>query len=470
MARFATSVVARPVNAAASSSRLPSTAASRIPPPHTRQIAQPTAPKRAMLAAPPPVLAGPMALPRSLSHSDVFGPTIARNEEQALTRECKDRVGDALKSGRDPLDAGSIYPTEEAALGSYYLFYSGVRQNLPEIKPLQDVLPITDQAPRTRVVDIPGQGKGVLASRSFQTGELVVAERPLLVQPAVDMSLNLSARNGGSQTVNMRNWCLTQLVREKVRPQDRAAMQALHNAHSTDPADFAGIFDTNALTIPRLPGHNAPYGALCAHLARINHSCTPNTYWRWDTRTYAVHLYAARPIAEGEQLSIPYVPLLAPQAKRADQLLDRYIFRCTCPSCTGSRAVRAASDARRASLKTFVDTAHTHAEGALNATSSKTVAQAAEDAQAEQYFFADVWSPIFRYATRAALALGDAQSAAMWAKRAAKLTRVVTGSDGGWMSVAMSPQSMPGWGRMSAPGSDAVGLSSVIEAMQDLQF
>ena len=62
--------------------------------------------------------------------------------------------------------------------------------------------------------------------------------------------------------------------------------------------------------------------------------CTPNTYWRWDTRTYAVHLYAARPIAEGEQLSIPYVPLLAPQEKRADQLLDRYIFRCTCPSCT----------------------------------------------------------------------------------------------------------------------------------------
>ena len=209
-----------------------------------------------MLAAPPPLSSPmPVSLPMSLSHSDVFGPTIARNEEQALTRECKDRVGDALKSGRDPLDAGSIYPTEDAALGSYYLFYSGVRQNLPEIKPLEDVLPITDPAPRTRVVDIPGQGKGVLASRSFQTGELVVAERPLLVQPAVDMSLNLSARNGGSQTVNMRNWCLSQLIREKVRPQDRAAMQALHNAHSTDPADFAGIFNTNALTIPRLPGH-----------------------------------------------------------------------------------------------------------------------------------------------------------------------------------------------------------------------
>lgn len=223
-----------------------------------------------MLAAPPP-LSHPATLPRSLSHSDVFGPTIARNEEQALTRECKDRVGDALKSGRDPLDAGSIYPTQDAALGSYYLFYSGVRQNLPEIKPLEDVLPMPDPAPRTRVMDIPGQGKGVLAARSFQTGELVVAERPLLVQPAVDMSLNIS-RNGGSQTVDMRNWCLSQLIREKVRPQDRQAMQSLHNAHSTDPADFAGIFNTNALTIPRLPGHNAPYGALCAHLARINHS------------------------------------------------------------------------------------------------------------------------------------------------------------------------------------------------------
>ena len=132
--------------------------------------------------------------------------------------------------------------------------------------------------------------------------------------------------------------------------------------------------------------------------------------------------------------------------------------------------MRAASDARRASLKTFVDTAHTHSQGALNSESSKVVAQAAKDAQAEQYFFADVWSPIFRYATRAALALGDAQSSSMWAKRAAKLTRVVTGDDGGWMSVAIAPQSMPGWGRMSAPGTDAVGLSAVVEAMQDLQF
>ena len=132
--------------------------------------------------------------------------------------------------------------------------------------------------------------------------------------------------------------------------------------------------------------------------------------------------------------------------------------------------MRAASDARRASLKNFVDNAHKLSEGPLNGPSSKVVAQAAKDAQTEQYFFADVWSPIFRYATRSALALGDAQSARMWAKRAAKLTRVVTGSDGGWMSVAMAPESMPGWGRMSATGSDTVGLAGVVEAMQDLQF
>jgi hypothetical protein len=186
-----------------------------------------------------------------------------------MLQDCKDRVGEALHSGRDPVESGQIYPSTNAALGSYYLFYSGVKQSLPDFKSLDEILPSPTVKPRTLVQDIPGQGKGVLAARSFQAGELIAAERPLLVLPAVDMSLALGS---GSRTVNMRNWGLSSLVRNSMKRADQEAVAALHNAHSTDARDYAGIFSTNALTIPSLPGHNAPYGALCAHLARINHS------------------------------------------------------------------------------------------------------------------------------------------------------------------------------------------------------
>jgi hypothetical protein len=193
-----------------------------------------------------------------------------------MSIDCKTRVGVALRSGRDPLDAGQIFPTEDAALGSYYLFYSGVKQALPELAP-----PPIAPAPRTEVANIPGQGKGVLARQAFQTGELIAAERPVLVLPAVDMSLSTGAR-----TVQMRNWCLSQLMRTAVKSTDLAAIASLHNAHPgarDGDGDYAGVFNTNALSIPSLPGHDAPYGALCVHLARINHSYvySPHLHIDW---------------------------------------------------------------------------------------------------------------------------------------------------------------------------------------------
>ncbi|KAI0036983.1 hypothetical protein K488DRAFT_81486 [Vararia minispora EC-137] len=437
---------------AVSPSRLPVSVSRTVP---TRQLvppAQPAAARRLAVPSSSPARSPSGDVPKSLSPTDVFGPRPSRTEEQTMAVDCTLRVGRALRHGRDPLDAGQIFPASGAGLGSYYLFYSGVKQALPSLQPP----PVPVHALRTEVVDIPGQGKGVLARRPFQTGELVVAERPLLVLPAVDMAL--SADDG--RKVTMRDWCLSSLVRNAMKPSDLRAIRALHNAHSTDPADLAGIFNTNALSIPSLPGHNAPYGALCAHLARINHSCCPNTYWRWDLASFSVHLYAARPIADSEQLSIPYVPLLAPHALRHDQLLDRYIFRCTCPICRGPRLARTTHDARRTALRHFVDTPL--AAGPLSPAASAAVLDAIRDARAEQYFFADVWSPVLCYAARAALALGDADAASRFARRAAKTQSVVTGRDGGWAAVARAPQRTAGWRAMPADGAD---LQRVVDAL-----
>jgi hypothetical protein len=192
--------------------------------------------------------------------------------------------------------------------------------------------------------------------------------------------------------------------------------------------------------------------------------CRPNAYWRWDLASFSVHIYAARPIAAGEQLSIHYVPLLQSAAARQDQLLDRYIFRCTCSACAASRATRAVSDARRASLRAFVDTPW--AVGPLRADASAAVARAMRDARIEEHFFADVWSPALCYAARAALALGDAPTAARCARRAAKLARVVTGVDGGWARVADAPERAVGW----RAGGSGLRLEEVIEAVGDAPF
>jgi hypothetical protein len=196
--------------------------------------------------------------------------------------------------------------------------------------------------------------------------------------------------------------------------------------------------------------------------------CCPNAYWRWDLDSFAVHLYAARPIAEGEQLSIPYISLLQSHERRQDQLVDRYIFRCTCSICRGKRPERREHDSRRANLGAFVERAHEHTTGPLSRASTDAVVRAISDATAEQYFFADVWSPVLRYATRAALALGDADAATVWAKRAAKLSHTVKGNDGGWARIALAPEDAAEW--RSKVGMDDADLSRVTEAMSALPF
>eukprot|EP01034_Spumella_vulgaris_P027691 gene27691-34453_t len=70
-------------------------------------------------------------------------------------------------------------------------------------------------------------------------------------------------------------------------------------------------------------------------LGRLNHSCTPNVQQTHIPETTEEVVYAARDIAEGEELNDCYIELRQTRAQRRALLSEYYRFQCDCVGCTG---------------------------------------------------------------------------------------------------------------------------------------
>jgi hypothetical protein len=67
----------------------------------------------------------------------------------------------------------------------------------------------------------------------------------------------------------------------------------------------------------------------CASM--INHSCYPNSFFSADGHSLLVR--TIRPIAAGEEITVPYIDLLQPRRDRMAELLASKHFLCACERC-----------------------------------------------------------------------------------------------------------------------------------------
>ncbi|KAK0738193.1 hypothetical protein B0T18DRAFT_483179 [Schizothecium vesticola] len=120
------------------------------------------------------------------------------------------------------------------------------------------------------------------------------------------------------------------------------------------------IFSTNAFRttvkgVKALGGEEkAPQGwekevefhSTFVEVSRLNHACSPNLGYYFDSATLSHRVYAVRDIFPGEELTISYVDVTQPSPKRQSLLSQTWSFTCTCPRCTAEPHVLAESDAR----------------------------------------------------------------------------------------------------------------------------
>lgn len=132
--------------------------------------------------------------------------------------------------------------------------YNIVHKMLPSLLPA--LLPPLKRPPAYAIRDIPGKGKGVIATRDISLGEIVVVERPVLICPAMVY---------GDATMLLEEYAEKSMNRE-----DWDKLDNLANVHGDDRSKLDGIVVTNAFII-KLKGGKESYGGVFLELSRLNH-------------------------------------------------------------------------------------------------------------------------------------------------------------------------------------------------------
>ncbi|KAF2996836.1 hypothetical protein E8E13_003472 [Curvularia kusanoi] len=184
-----------------------------------------------------------------------------------------------------------------------------------------------------------GKGLGVFTLHDLEIGDIVMREAPILKIDPPDY-----VRGTGYPMAEV-----TKFVRREFETLSAAAqaevMSLTYHATAMEEAtmDKLGlIFRTNAYNTDEQIG-------LFPRIARINHSCRPNTSYYWSKKLNKRVVYASRKIKRGEEFSVSYIGLLSTHSERQKRL-DRYGFKCTCEACAAAHAEKQVSDKRRVKI------------------------------------------------------------------------------------------------------------------------
>ncbi|KAL1736883.1 hypothetical protein EV714DRAFT_279392 [Schizophyllum commune] len=200
-------------------------------------------------------------------------------------------------------------------------------------------------ASKFALADLPGRGKGLIAVRDIERGELLIREKPLFRVPF--------------STSNPKG-----VIAEGLRaasPEGRAAFFNLSYVglpDDFDPASDAAahalaIFQTNAVAAGDMVG-------IFPRMARLNHGCVRafNSVYSWREREGALVVHALKPIAKGErsqELLTTYFDTKRARDDRRAHLKQRYGFECNCSVCALPEAKSTALD------RQLTDMAHEYA-------------------------------------------------------------------------------------------------------------
>jgi hypothetical protein len=187
------------------------------------------------------------------------------------------------------------------------------------------------------IVDIPGRGKGVVATRDIAAGELVLAEKPLF-RIKKDM---LTARS-------------LKAAVDKLGTEQRADFYGLYRCGAQSLTPELDILSTNSIQLGET-GDTGLFKIAC----RINHACSANANNWWSEKDNKVHWHAIKPINKGDEVVFSYIGQLQTRKERMEVLKTRYGFKCTCEVCNLTGSALAESDARRKVLGSIDDELNT---------------------------------------------------------------------------------------------------------------
>ncbi|KAF5361020.1 hypothetical protein D9756_004833 [Leucocoprinus leucothites] len=287
------------------------------------------------------------------------------------------------------------------------------------------------------VTDLPGRGKGLLASRDIKQGERVLREKPLFVVP----------RQISSSPTALIAESLGELNQDE---QDAFFnLSYVHFPQHLDPTKHRdqvalAIFQTNAVAAGDGVG-------IFPRMARINHGCSSafNVVYTWREKEEALYVHALKPISKGEELLTSYTNSKRSRHHRRAFLAEHYGFECECSVCSLPKEESEASDERLEAISEAYERLASWGQGRINGADAIAHVRKIWQLEDEEGY----WSERGRLAADGAwvaAAHSDVAATREWAQIAVEWYSYEVGADSEQVEemrqVALQPEGHSAWG------------------------
>ncbi|KAH4153738.1 hypothetical protein HBI25_098300 [Parastagonospora nodorum] len=266
--------------------------------------------------------------------SEVSGSSQAQGYIDTVGRFARTHFGSRVQYWHEASDSYGKYGWAEVheSIKSYEKVDEPEDSAIIESLPKADI-PVSDtDMPIFEVKDIPGKGRGLLARVEIPMGTQIFCEQPLLTgRPLHPREMETYLAAG---------------LKALPKQEQRLFLSLQNNYPGKFP--FSHTFKTNALPC----GPDSPIGAVYPTICFINHSCIPNVHHSWDTKAKHETIYAIRPIAAGEEITIMY-DSGGPFDMRRAFLRESFSFDCNCRACSCQPSLIKESDVRRRSIQSL---------------------------------------------------------------------------------------------------------------------
>ncbi|EXK24746.1 hypothetical protein FOMG_18549 [Fusarium oxysporum f. sp. melonis 26406] len=175
--------------------------------------------------------------------------------------------------------------------------------------------------------EVPGKGKGLIATHKIPKGTRVLSEEPIIRIPE-DTPDSPALRAS-----------LRRQVDELTSDQRRAFLSMCNIYPGEADSQYLGIFRTNALPIES-------GGGIFLAACRINHACDNNAQKAWNEGIKQHTVHALRDNDKGEEITITYLGILNNRRTRQEALRKKFKFTCSCNLCSLPPHLSAESDRR----------------------------------------------------------------------------------------------------------------------------
>ncbi|SCO54450.1 uncharacterized protein FFNC_15518 [Fusarium fujikuroi] len=175
--------------------------------------------------------------------------------------------------------------------------------------------------------DIPGKGKGLVASNKILKGTRILSEEPVIRVPD-------NAPDSSALRASIRRQV------DELTSDQRRDFLSMCNVYPSDTASqYLGIVRTNALPI-------GTGGGIFLAACRSNHACDNNAQKAWNDSIGRHTIHALRDIDKGEEITITYIGVLNNRRNRQEVLRKKFKFTCLCRLCSLPAHLSAESDRR----------------------------------------------------------------------------------------------------------------------------